>query len=65
MRRHNAARTARVQDAHDRRRCRDQNGTEPLACIDCDCTVRLERRLEAKGEPFLNTLRRDANAAES
>src|SRR4030081_1387052 len=22
----------RVQDAHDRRRCRDQNGSEPWAC---------------------------------
>jgi len=24
----------RVQDAHDRRRCRDQNGSEPWACGD-------------------------------
>ena len=48
----------RVQDAHDRRRCRDQNGSEPWACETCDCTERLERRLEATGKPFLELLRR-------
>jgi hypothetical protein len=48
----------RVQDAHDRRRCRDQNGSEPWACEACDCTERLERRLEATGKPFLELLRR-------
>jgi hypothetical protein len=48
---------ARVQDAHDRRRCRDQNGSEPWACSDCDCTKRLERKLEATGTPFLDSLR--------
>ena len=47
----------RVQDAHDRRRCRDENGTEPWACGDCDCTQRLERRLEERGESFLESLR--------
>jgi hypothetical protein len=47
----------RVQDAHDRRRCRDVNGSEPWACGDCDCTERLERRLEARGELFLGSLR--------
>lgn len=47
----------RVQDAHDRRRCRDQNGSEPWACGDCDCTERLERKLEATGTPFLDALR--------
>ena len=48
----------RVQDAHDRRRCRDQNGEEPWACGDCDCTERLERKLAARGELFLESLRR-------
>ena len=48
----------RVQDAHDRRRCSDQNGTESWACGDCDCTKRLEERLERMGEPFLELLRR-------
>jgi hypothetical protein len=47
----------RVQDAHDRRRCRDQNGSEPWACGDCDCTERLERKLEMLGKPFLESLR--------
>jgi hypothetical protein len=46
-----------VQDAHDRSRCRDQNGSEAWACGDCDCTERLERKLEATGEPFLDSLR--------
>lgn len=48
----------RVQDAHDRRRCRDQNGSEPWACGSCDCTERLERKLKTIGKPFLESLRR-------
>jgi hypothetical protein len=48
----------KVQDAHDRRRCKDQNGSEPWACGGCDCTERLERRLESMGEAFLDCLRR-------
>lgn len=48
----------RVQDAHDRGKCRDRNGSEPWACEDCDCTARLERKLEATGEPFLEALKR-------
>lgn len=47
----------RVQDAHDRRRCRDENGSEPWACVSCDCTERLEQRLRDKGESFLDLLR--------
>jgi hypothetical protein len=47
----------KVQDAHDRRRCRDQNGTEPWACGDCDCTERLEGKLKTLGQPFLASLR--------
>jgi hypothetical protein len=43
-----------VQDAHDRRRCRDQNGSEPWACGNCDCTERLEKKLAASGEVFLD-----------
>jgi len=46
-----------LQDAHDRQRCRDQNGSEPWACGDCDCTERLERKLETQGKPFLESLR--------
>jgi len=47
----------RIQDAHDRRQCRDQNGSEPWACGDCDCTARLEQNLKNSGQPFLNHLR--------
>jgi hypothetical protein len=47
----------RVQDAHDRRKCRDQNGTEPWACSGCDCTARLEEKLNSTGRPFLESLR--------
>ncbi len=47
----------RVQDAHDRRRCRDWNGEEPWACGECDCTARLERKLNSMGESFLESLR--------
>jgi len=46
----------KVQDAHDGRKCRDRNGSEPWACGSCDCTLRLERKLEAMGKPFLNSL---------
>jgi hypothetical protein len=51
----------RVQDAHDRRKCRDENGTEPWACGDCDCTARLERKLKESGTGFLESLRRKRN----
>jgi hypothetical protein len=46
----------KVQDAHDRRKCRDQNGTEPWACSNCDCTERLEQRLDSLGDAFLKKL---------
>ena len=48
---------ARIQDAHARARCRDENGTEPWACCSCDCTDRLEARLAGQGRPFLDVLR--------
>jgi hypothetical protein len=48
---------AKVQDAHDRRKCRDQSGSEPWACGECDCTVRLEEKLESAGRPFMQVLR--------
>jgi|SRR5580658_10363338 hypothetical protein len=47
----------RVQDAHDRRKCRDENGSEAWACGDCDCTARLEEKLKKAGTPFLKALR--------
>lgn len=48
----------KVQDAHDRRRCRDQNGSESWACENCDCTERLECKQATLGDPFLKILRR-------
>ncbi|MGA9980457.1 MAG: hypothetical protein WBQ08_17690 [Candidatus Sulfotelmatobacter sp.] len=53
----------RVQDAHDRRKCRDENGTEPWACGDCDCTARLERKLKESGMGFLDSLRLSVNSS--
>jgi hypothetical protein len=47
-----------VKDAHSRKNCRDLNGTEPWACCDCDCTRRLEERLEKTGESFLENLKK-------
>jgi hypothetical protein len=47
----------RIQDAHNRERCRDLNGQEPWACGDCDCSERLEKKLAGRGQPFLNVLR--------
>ena len=52
----------RVQDAHDRRECRDHNGTESWACENCDCTERLEQKLMTLGEPFLEKLAKVAQA---
>lgn len=52
----------RVQDAHSRRLCRDLNGEEPWACGDCDCTERLEERMDGWGRPFLEVLREEEAA---
>ena len=51
----------RVQDAHDRRKCRDFNGTEPWACSDCDCTRRLEEKLQTLGTTFVQELKKAAD----
>jgi hypothetical protein len=47
----------RIKDAHNRKNCRDWNGTEPWACCDCDCTRKLEERLGKTGEPFLKRMK--------
>ena len=47
----------RIQDAHDRRKCRDIEGTEAWACDSCDCTRRLETRLKQCGASFIDSLR--------
>ena len=46
----------KIQDAHDRRECRDANGSEAWACDGCDCTERLEQKLASTGKPFLANL---------
>ena len=50
-----------VKEAHSRRNCRHENGTEPWACCDCDCSKELERRLAWQGESFLELLRSEEN----
>lgn len=52
-----------VKDAHARSRCRDENGTEPWACCECDCTARLEAKLATQGRPFLEVLREAVGAS--
>jgi len=41
-----------IKDAHARSRCRDENGTEPWSCCNCDCTRRLEGWLRKQGSAF-------------
>jgi len=52
----------KVQDAHDRGKCRDQNGSEPWACGDCDCTQRLEEKLSSTGKSLLVDLRKQVQS---
>ena len=51
-----------VKDAHNRKNCRDWNGTEPWACSNCDCTRRLEERLRKTGASFLEKLTKTIEA---
>ncbi len=46
----------KVHDAHPRRKCRDENGSEAWACGECDCTAKLEERISCWGRPFLEAL---------
>ena len=52
-----------VKDAHARRNCRHENGSEPWACRDCDCTRKLEQKLAGEGVSFLQTMRGEPDAA--
>ncbi|HEY8022780.1 MAG TPA: hypothetical protein VIH93_16850 [Thermoanaerobaculia bacterium] len=36
---------------------------EPWACCDCDCSARLEERMESWGRPFLEVLRAEVEGA--
>jgi len=46
-----------IKNAHDRKQCRDLNGTEPWACETCDCTERLEAKMATWGTDFIPTLK--------
>ena len=48
-----------IKNAHNREKCKDLNGTEPWACLDCDCTERLEARMNAWGGPFIAKLQNE------
>jgi hypothetical protein len=47
----------RVQNAHASHRCRDLSGQEPWACGECDCTERLEAKMQHWGRRFVEVLR--------
>jgi len=51
-----------VKDAHSRRNCRHENGTETWACCDCDCTQKLEAKLQTMGVSLLDTLHQKASS---
>ena len=46
-----------IKNSHNREKCKDLNGTEPWACGHCDCTEKLESRMEKWGELFIDTLK--------
>jgi hypothetical protein len=45
-----------IKDAHGRHACKDETGEELWACSSCDCTAKLEKKMEAWGKPFLKEL---------
>lgn len=52
-----------VKDAHARKNCRHENGTQLWACCNCDCTVKLEEKLRGIGKSFLKDLQKQASDA--
>jgi len=48
-----------IKNAHSREKCKDLNGTEPWACLDCDCTEGLEARMKDWGGPFIAKLQNE------
>jgi hypothetical protein len=50
-----------IKDAHARKNCRDANGTQPWACCNCDCTQKLEQRLQLIGDSFLKSLKKETS----
>jgi hypothetical protein len=55
----------KIKNAHDPRRCKDLNGSEPWACCDCDCTKKLEEKMAGWGESFLATLEASGKSSNS
>ena len=55
----------KVQNAHARSRCRDLDGTEPWACVECDCSAKLEARLATQGRAFLDSLANQKSLADT
>ncbi len=43
-----------LRDAHARHNCKDATGEEPWACSHCDCTKKLEEKMEGWGVKFPN-----------
>ena len=43
----------KIKNARPRTQCKDLNGTEHYACDHCDCTERLEARMNNWGKKFL------------
>lgn len=48
-----------IRDAHARHKCKDETGEEPWSCSDCDCTKKLEEKMDGWGEEFMEKLKRD------
>lgn len=46
-----------IKDAHARKNCRAENGSELWACSDCDCTASLEKKWQGEGRPFIEVLK--------
>ncbi len=45
-----------IKNAHGKHLCKDETGEEPWACSGCDCTKKLEQRMNVWGMSFLDDL---------
>jgi hypothetical protein len=43
----------KIKNAHSSTQCKDLNGIEHYACDHCDCSARLEAKMESWGRNFL------------
>ena len=53
-----------INNAHNKEKCKDLNGSEPWACLDCDCTERLEAKMKNWGEEFIDSLQKRGATAD-